>query len=126
MVTVMRYFLLFILLLGAQGMKAQKMNDGEGSERKLLTTVTLPGDVNSDGTHSITDVMMMVNHIVGKGPAGFHAEVADLDGNAVVNITDVMILINIIIGKMDVPVIDPDNPVIPVDNPEGGDPAEGI
>lgn len=55
------------------------------------------GDVNDDGTINITDVMLLVNYIIGKIPSVFVEENADMDGSGDYNIADVMLLVNMLL-----------------------------
>ena len=60
---------------------------------------SLRGDVNGDNRVTVADVMMMVNHILGKPEiAGFLPFNADLNRDGVINITDVMIVVQIILN----------------------------
>lgn len=56
-----------------------------------------PGDVNHDGTVNVTDVMLVVNNIIGYTTATYFENEADIDKNHLVNITDVMNIVNIIV-----------------------------
>ena len=58
---------------------------------------TLKGDVNGDGSVSVTDVTMTISHILGQTPEGFDAVVADANGDGSITITDVTMIINIIL-----------------------------
>lgn len=53
------------------------------------------GDVNLDGKCDITDVNMIVNHILGKADYDH----ADVNGDGVIDVTDVNAAINHILGK---------------------------
>lgn len=57
------------------------------------------GDVNSDGIINVTDVIQLVNYIVGNATAGFNEEMADLNGDGDYTVTDVMLLVNIIVNS---------------------------
>ncbi len=91
-----------------------------------IATALKNGDVNGDGQYTVTDVVMMVNHIIGNSSSGYHTEVSDMNNDGITTVTDVMILVNIIIGQANIPQGDDDNPVIPVGDPEGGDPKDGV
>ena len=110
----MRHFvILLIALMSTTGIYAQQ-------------NTSLSGDVDSDGKLTITDVTMMVNYCIGIQPAGFNVAVADLNNDHETTITDVIILVNWVIGQVQPqPIIDDENPSIPV-NPIGGDPGEGV
>ena len=60
------------------------------------------GDVNGDGSVSVTDVTMVISHILGKTPEGFNAAVADVNSDGSISVTDVTMIINIIL-KGDIP-----------------------
>ena len=57
------------------------------------------GDVNHDGYINVTDVMMIVNHILGNYYPNFHEEEADLDGNGRIDVTDALRVVQIIIDQ---------------------------
>ena len=59
--------------------------------------VTLKGDVNNDGSVSVTDVTMVISHILGKTPEGFNKDAADVNGDKSISVTDVTMMINIIL-----------------------------
>ena len=61
------------------------------------------GDVDIDGRISISDVMMTMNYVLGKHPAGFAIENADVNNDGVVNISDVMSIANIVVASQDNP-----------------------
>ena len=53
----------------------------------------LIGDVNGDGSISVTDVGMMISYILGQNPSGFNKDAADLNGDGTISVTDVGALI---------------------------------
>jgi hypothetical protein len=55
------------------------------------------GDVNVDGDVDVTDVMLVVNHILGNNLSVFHNEFADLNGDGVIDVTDVMLIVEVIL-----------------------------
>ena len=69
---------------------------GEPMELRILDL--LPGDVNGDGTVNVTDVGMVIDHILEHTPAGFIAEAADINGDGNINVTDVGLIIDIILS----------------------------
>ena len=89
------------------------------------TTLSTPkrGDVNGDGRRNVSDIMLIVNYILGQASEDFNTIVADLNNDGNVNVSDIMILVNIILGM---PYDDPDNPSLPTDDPQGGDPGGGV
>ena len=62
-----------------------------------LGSAFLLGDVNHDGAVNITDVMSVVNYIMGATPAVFFMENADMNGDGSINITDVTVIVNLIL-----------------------------
>ena len=60
---------------------------------------TLPGDVNQDGSVSITDVGLMIDRILGAEPEVFHFPAADVNSDGQVSITDVGLVIDIILRQ---------------------------
>ena len=89
------------------------------------TTLSTPkrGDVNGDGRRNVSDIMLIVNYILGQTSEDFNTVLADLNNDGNVNVSDIMILVNIILGM---PYDDPDNPNLPTDDPQGGDPGGGV
>ena len=70
-------------------------------QRELTITVNKAsdfdmGDVNGDGIINTTDVVAVVNYIVGAPNGSFNVEAADMNGDGVVNITDVVAIIALI------------------------------
>ena len=61
------------------------------------SVITIPsftiGDVNGDGSISVTDVGMMISFILGQNPVGFNEDAADLNGDGTISVTDVGALI---------------------------------
>ena len=68
---------------------------------ELTTGQTNPnlGDVNGDGEINITDVTLLVDHILGNENDAFIIENANVNGDDDINIGDVTDLINIILEK---------------------------
>ena len=82
----------------------------------------LRGDVNGDGSRTISDVSLVVDYIL-TGEGSFETSLGDMDNNGVITVMDVTILVDIILGGQ---YIDPDNPDLPIDDPQGDDPANGL
>lgn len=57
------------------------------------------GDVDGDKDITTLDVMMLINHILGKNNTNFKKQFADLDNDGDITTIDVMKLINLILGK---------------------------
>ena len=56
------------------------------------------GDVNHDGQVNITDVTLMVDHVLGGQPNIFYEENADMNDDGEINITDVTLLVKATLG----------------------------
>ena len=63
----------------------------------IKNVATLIGDVNGDGNVNITDVTLLVNHILGNADDTFIIANADINGDGNVSITDVTGLVNVIL-----------------------------
>ena len=64
------------------------------------------GDVNGDGAVNVTDVTLLVNHILGNANDNFIFANADVNKDKEINITDVTALVNLILrGNSDISVI---------------------
>ena len=59
---------------------------------------TLVGDVNHDGEVDITDVLCVVDYILGKPLEGFDVSAADLNQDAAIDISDVLLIVDLILG----------------------------
>ena len=69
-----------------------------GMTATLSLSDVAPGDVNGDGSINVTDVGMVIDHILEHTPAGFIAEAADINGDGDINVTDVGLIIDIILS----------------------------
>ena len=57
------------------------------------------GDVNGDGTVNVTDVMLVVNYVLGDILPVFHEECSDINGDGRIDIADIMGVVNIILHQ---------------------------
>ena len=57
------------------------------------------GDVNHDGKVTVADVMMTVNHVMGKTVSGFYASEADMNDDKGITVADVMQMVRTVIGQ---------------------------
>ena len=57
------------------------------------------GDVNSDGSVDVADVVATVNYILGRSSAGFVVAAADINGDKAIDVADVVGMVNIILGR---------------------------
>ena len=60
--------------------------------------VELYGDVNFDGSLDITDVILLVNFVLGTTPTEEEALTADFNQDGIINILDVITLVGEILG----------------------------
>ena len=60
--------------------------------------VELYGDVNFDGSLDITDVILLVNFVLGQTPTEEQGLTADFNQDSIINILDVIQLVNEILG----------------------------
>ena len=67
--------------------------------RPVENRSALLGDLNHDGFVNITDVVLLVNYILGTDEGVVVESEADINGDTIVNITDVVALTNIILGQ---------------------------
>ena len=58
----------------------------------------IPGDANGDGDVDVTDVVSIVNYILGNSSDSFVAAAADVNGDGDVDVTDVVAVVNIILN----------------------------
>ncbi|MBT6554199.1 MAG: PKD domain-containing protein [Candidatus Marinimicrobia bacterium] len=58
----------------------------------------MPGDLNFDGQNSVSDIVILVNIIIGEiAPTDAQYETADVNGDELINVQDLVSLINIIL-----------------------------
>ena len=60
--------------------------------------VDLYGDVNFDGSLDITDVILLVNFVLGQTPTEEESLTADFNQDGIINILDVITLVGEILG----------------------------
>ena len=73
--------------------------EGSPSEALVLRLPKiLMGDVNGDDAINVTDVGMVIDHILEHTPSGFVEATADLNNDGDVNVTDVGLIIEIILS----------------------------
>ena len=59
----------------------------------------MPGDVNSDGIISITDVTDLIDYLLSQDPTGIDVVAADADGSGDVGISDLTELVDLVLKK---------------------------
>ena len=102
----MRTIFLCILMLFIASTQTWAQNHVENDSRMLQDTAPrkgekamLRGDVNGDGTVTITDVTELVNIILGKNTEAVEVNIAtDVNRDHKITIADVTALVNIILG----------------------------
>lgn len=57
------------------------------------------GDVNHDGSVSVTDVLLVVEYVLGKNPEKFFIENADINSDKEISTADVLSIVAIIMGE---------------------------
>ena len=75
-----------------------------GCVNQLGDATPLParlGDVNGDGSVTITDVTMMVAHTLGYQDSAFNPDNADVNNDGSITITDITETVNFILGKIE-------------------------
>jgi hypothetical protein len=61
---------------------------------------TISGDANGDGKVSVTDIAVIVNHILSiPNGAGFSIAGADANGDGEITVTDIGVVVDIILGN---------------------------
>jgi len=66
---------------------------------EAFTAAFIPGDANGDGLVNVTDIVEIVNYILGHPSAKFNKVAADVNGDGVVNVTDIVSVVNIILSS---------------------------
>lgn len=78
-------------------------NVGTGMIAKIGSssfTIVVKGDTNGDGAMSISDVVKLQSHVVGRSTlSGAYATAGDLNGDGRISITDVVQAAQIVVGK---------------------------
>lgn len=91
----------YSLVLGSDGIRSISNNSRyKGlAIRPVGNRSTILGDLNHDGYVNITDVVLLVNYILGTNEGIVIESEADINGDTMVNITDAVALTNIILGQ---------------------------
>jgi surface protein len=55
------------------------------------------GDVNTDNVVDVTDVMVVVNHILGNSLSNYDGDYADMNDDGIVDVTDIMLIVSVIL-----------------------------
>ena len=90
-----------MVIPAAMTAQTAKTRQWKGAPFKLSTTTAI-GDVNGDGDVNVTDVTLLVGHILGNENSNFIIENADVNGDGDITVTDVTKLVsNILEGSQD-------------------------
>lgn len=85
------------------GKEVTSGNVGTGMIAKIGSssfTIVVKGDTNGDGAMSISDVVKLQSHVVGRSTlSGAYATAGDLNGDGRISITDVVQAAQIVVGK---------------------------
>ena len=68
-------------------------------EGEVLTPPFILGDVNGDGSVSILDLTILINHLLSENPASYCTPSSDINGDGSLSIIDVTMLINLILSQ---------------------------
>ncbi|MBO6027392.1 MAG: BspA family leucine-rich repeat surface protein, partial [Bacteroidales bacterium] len=90
-------------LIHASGFTPEKTYSGSGwymwKNGYFKSATRFLGDVNLDGKIDVTDVMCIVDYVLGKSLNVFSGINADMDSDGSINITDAMLIVDIILNK---------------------------
>ena len=64
----------------------------------IVVSNMLQGDANGDGYVNVSDIVEVVNYILGKASGTFDEAVVDMNGDGIVNVTDVVMMVSIIMS----------------------------
>lgn len=65
-----------------------------------IVEIDYDSNASGNGTKNASDIVKMVNYIMGKAYNEFDEKAADINGDGVVNIADIVKLVNIILGNL--------------------------
>lgn len=68
------------------------------AEKKQVDPITIVGDSNSDGVVDVTDIVAIINYILGKPSSSFNEKNADINGDGQILIDDAVGTVNEIIN----------------------------
>ncbi len=66
------------------------------SKFNIIVTNVIKGDANGDGEVNVSDIVEIVNYIMGKTSANFVQAASDLNGDGEINVTDIVKVVSII------------------------------
>ena len=75
------------------------LTEGKGYPTLKISDDITPGDVNNEGSVSVTDVGCTINYILEQVPSIFIFDAADMNGDKDISVTDVGMIINLILNE---------------------------
>ena len=69
------------------------------SNFNIVVTNVIKGDANGDGEINVSDIVEIVNYIMGKPSANFVQAASDLNGDGEINVTDIVKVVSIIMDS---------------------------
>ena len=71
---------------------------GHGREYTFNIIMAPKGDANHDGLVNVTDIVEIVNYILGRPSSRFHFDSSDVNDDGNVNVTDIVLVVSIILS----------------------------
>ena len=65
----------------------------------IKSSIAFPGDANEDEQVNVSDIMAIVNYILGTTPAVFNELNADVNEDGAINVSDILAIVNMILNK---------------------------
>ena len=84
----------------ANGAEAQNYEITYVTGKLIVTPGFKKGDVNMDDVVDVTDVVLIIDDILGKNPNNYNDAFADVNGDGDIDVTDVVLVIDFILGKI--------------------------
>ena len=78
----------------------EKLNDAKFN---IVVSSVIPGDANGDGEVNVSDIVEIVNYIMGKPSSKFIFAAADFNNDGEVNVTDIVKVVSVIMSTNSAP-----------------------
>lgn len=78
----------------------EKLND---TKFNVVVSSVIPGDANGDGEVNVSDIVEIVNYIMGKPSSKFIFAAADFNNDSEVNVTDIVKVVSVIMSTNNAP-----------------------
>ena len=78
----------------------EKLND---TKFNVVVSSVIPGDANGDGEVNVSDIVEIVNYIMGKPSSKFIFAAADFNNDGEVNVTDIVKVVSVIMSTNNAP-----------------------